>query len=318
MNTSIKTFKSVFTFAFFIYFILTSNYVGAQKSPWQLEVGYGQVYVRPGTTDNLAQKEYIWSDDERGDLFSMRTSLTHAMDLGLRYDIFKWWSVNLDFKQFYRRYYVWSGTFIDEPGELDAPGKFEIVPYVNGLDLPDMFLGKTLRSLSWQLGTEFSHRLNQNGKWRLHYFLSLNRDQYEVDLDAFDTDVNYGGGGHYTRLFSQERIDYIMEGKFELKSDNPGRSGFQGSTNLGLGLSRKLGNGMGLRFEMGYRNILWTKNLQLDENHWELNLNYKEFDESIEDITYETSTAYEFPLEVAGLYTNIAFTFRPFRSKRDR
>lgn len=315
MNKFMKNSKGVFSLAFIIFFI---GIINGQNSPWQLEIGYGQVFINSRMTNNLAQKNWVWYDVNRGDLLSMKTSQTHMADLGIRYDVFNWWSLNLDFKQMHRRYYIWSGTYLSEDNGNFSAGEYNIIPYVNGFGLPDMFLGRTLRSNSWQIGTEFSHCFEKSHTWKIHYFVSLSRDQYEVDLDAFDTDVNYGNSGFYTDINTGQRVNYEYFGDFSLKSDNPGRSGYQGSTNFGLAISRKLFNGMGLRLEIGYRNILWTKNIQLDENHWEIDLRYEEYADQSGELTYSNSVVHEFPLEIAGIYTNIAFTFRPFRSRRDK
>ncbi|KXK39071.1 MAG: hypothetical protein UZ09_BCD002001110 [Bacteroidetes bacterium OLB9] len=295
----------------------------AQKSPFQLRIGYEQLYVSKGATDGIAEKTWTWHAPD-GDIFQFRTSLTHAYQLGLGYDITNWWNVNLNFKKFYRRYYVWSGTYLQEKWEGNAPGQFKIVPYVGGwFSLPSMFLGTTLATTSWQLGTDFHHKISKNGKWHLHYYLSLNRDLYEVNLNEFDTPVYYEGNGAYFRIGDERRVDYTTKGNLTLRSNNPWTSQFRASTNIALAISKKMKNGMGLRFEFGLRNIRWIKDNLLEENHWEIDLNHQRSfkDPNDPDITHiylDINAKHDFPLYLGGYYTNLSFTFRPFRSPRDK
>lgn len=310
-----------------VFFIVIITKIHAQKSPFQLNIGYEQLYVSPNTTNGIAEKSWIWTTDQGDDLFTMRTSLTQAYQMGIAYDLTKWWSVKLNFKKYYRRYYVWEGNYITSSYEGEEPGQFVIIPYVGWsfwyFTFPDMFLGATLATTSWQLGTDFHHPISRNKKWHLHYYLSLNRDLYEVNLDKFDSDVYYGGSGSYTDIHTGENVNVSMSGHFILKSKNPQQSQFRGSTNIAIAVSRALRNGMGLRLEFGLRNIRWIKDNLLQENHWELNLNHQRYIENENDpgnpeIIMDESVRHEFPLYLGGYYTNLSFTFRPFRSPRDK
>lgn len=300
---------------------ISVHVVHAQNSPFHVRVGYEQLYVGEGTTDGLAQKTWTWTEGN-DDLIQFRTSLTHAYHLGLGYDITKWWSINLDFKKYYRRYYLWSGTYLREEWEGHEAGQFKIVPFVGSLGLPDMFLGATMSTNSWQLGTDFHHRLSKDGKWKMHYYLSLNRDRYEVNLHHFDTPVAYEASAWYNRIEDGQRVEYTTEGSLEFRSTNPFQSRFRASTNIALAVSRELGNGMSLRFECGLRNIRWIRNNLLEENHWDIDLTHRETYADPDDpaITHvsEISTQHEFPLYLGGIYSNVSFIFRPFRSARDR
>lgn len=306
--------------------LVISLSMNAQKTPWELRLGYEQMYVSSKMTDGIAEKTWIWTDGLRGDeLFAMRTSLTHAIDLGIAYHITKWWDINLNYKDFYRRYYVWSGTYISKNIEGDDvydPGRFNMVPYEYGwFSLPSMFLGRTLSVKSWQIGTDFHHNISKDGKWKLHYYLSFNRDKYKNELHYFDLPVNYGDEGYYNDYYTNQRVDYEINGKLSLKGFNPWQIQYMHSTNIALALSRDLKNGMGLRFEFGLRNISWTRDLLLNENHWELKLQFEEFalnDLGEKEYIYESNVKHDFPLYIGGLYSNLSFTFRPFRSPRDR
>ncbi len=303
-------------------FMFNSLILIGQNSPFQLRIGYEQLYVSSNTTDGISEKTWTWNVPD-GDILQFRTSLTHAYHLGLGYDITKWWNINIGFKQYYRRYYVWSGTYLHEEWEGYDPGQFQIVPNVGGLGLPSMFLGSTLSTTSWQLGTDFHHSISKNKKWHLHYFLSINRDLYEVTLHQFDTPVYYESDSWYNDVNSGGRIDYTTKGNLILKSTNPNDSQFRASTNIALALSRKFKNGLGLRFEFGLRNIRWIKDNLLEENHWEIDLNHQRSftdpnDPDITHIFYDINARHDFPLYLGGYYSNISFTFRPFRSPRDK
>jgi len=297
--------------------LFISKQTYAQNSRWQVKIGYEHVYVRPAFTNNLAEKTFTWNDPNRGDLVQWRTNLPFGYDLSLGYDVTKWWNVYFGSKQYYRRYYIWSGTYLREPNVGKQPGQFAIVPTVTSLGLRSKFLGTTLRTRSWHLGTEFKHPISKNKKWYLHYILSLNRDQYELDLNTLDTPIDFRADAWYRRIENDERVEYYLQGDFNLRSNNPGNGGYQGSTTLGLGISRQLKKGMAFRIEFGFRNILWTEDLQLDENHWDLDFEYVEFDPNTNQTLYRNTISHEFPLEIGGFYNNISFTFHPFRSKRD-
>ena len=313
----------------FTLMLLTICLIG-QNSPFQLRIGYEQLYVSPKTTNGVAEKTWTWHVRD-GDIFQMRTTLTQAYNLGIGYDITKWWNISLNFKKYYRRYYVWSGTYISkEHEELDrgrTAGQFHIVPfYARNLlwyNVPSTFHGTTLATTSWQIGTDFHHRISRDSKWQLHYYLSLNRDLYEVSLKEFDTRVRYGGEGWYKRVEDDQRIDYLIDGMLTLRSTNPGVTQFMPSTNIALAVSKKMRNGMGLRLEFGLRNIRWTKDNLLEENHWDLDMYFQQYvrDETnpeYKHVIYESYIRHEFPLYLGGYYTNLSFTFRPFRSPRDR
>lgn len=305
------------TFTFFLAIFSIAQNSFAQNSKWEVKIGYEHVYVRPEYTNGLAEKTFTWHDENRGDLVQWRTNLPFGYDISIGYDVTKWWNIFAGSKQFYRRYYIWSGTYLNEPRDGTPAGEFDIIPFVGRFGLRSKFLGTTLRARSWHLGTSFKHAIGKNKKWDLHYILSLNRDQYELDLNRLDTPINFEGNGWYRRIEDGVRREYTIKGDFVLRSNNPGNGGYQGSTTLGLGLSRKLKKGMAFRLEFGFRNILWTENLQLDENHWDLNFEYREFERETNQTSYQNSIQHDFPLEIAGFYNNISFTFYPFRSKWD-
>jgi len=305
------------TFIFGICFLFCTNQTLGQRSKWQVKLGYEHVYVRPEYTNNLAEKTFTWHDENRGDLIQWRTNLPFGYDISIGYDVTKWWNIFFGSKQYYRRYYIWSGTYLNEPLVGKQPGEFAIVPFVGAFGLRSKFLGTTLRARSWHLGTSFKHPISKNNKWHMHYIISLNRDQYELDLNRLDTPIEFEGQGWYRRIEDDVRIEYTTRGNFILRSNNPGNGGYQGSTTLGLGLSREIKKGMAFRIEFGFRNILWTENLQLDENHWDLDFTYREFDRETNQTLYQNAISHEFPLEIAGFYNNISFTFYPFRSKWD-
>lgn len=313
--------KGPWPLAIYILFICSNAH--SQKSPFQLRIGYEQLYVSPNTTNNIAEKTWTWNAPD-GDIFQFRTSLTHAYHVGLGYDLTKWWNVNLNFKKFYRRYYVWDGTYLQEEWEGNDPGQFKIIPYRYGwFGFYDMFLGATLSTNSWQLGTDFHHSISKNGKWHLHYYLSLNRDLYETSSYQFDTEVFYEGNAWFNRIKDGQRIDYTTQGTLIIRTDNPQTSPFRASTNIALALSRSFKNGMGLRLECGLRNIRWIKNNLLEENHWEIDLNHQRSfidpnDPDITHIYYDINAKHDFPLYLGGYYANLSFTFRPFRSPRDK
>jgi len=304
-------------------YILSLTTAYSQKSPFQLRIGYEQLYVSKWATADIAEKSWTWNTSD-GDILQFKTSLTHAYNLGMSYDVTKWWNINLNFKKYYRRYHVWSGTYLQEEWQGHDPGQFKIVPYVYGwFGLPSMFLGRTLSTNSWQLGTEFHHSISKNKKWHLNYLFSINRDLYEADLSYFDTPVYYEGDGWYTDINTGNRIDYTTKGNLTLRSNNPWQSQFQASTNIALAISKNMKKGMGLRFEFGLRNIRWLKGNLLEENHWELDLNHQRSfkdpnDPNITHIYYDINAKHEFPLYLGGYYSNLSFTFRPFRSPRDR
>ena len=319
LNMRILSFCKGLVSLAFTSVLFTIN-IQAQNSPFHVRIGYEQLYVGSKITNGIAQKTWTWTRGD-DDLIQFRTSLTHAYQLGLSYDIVEWWSINIDFKRYYRRYYVWEGTYLNEEWEGHDAGHFVIVPFVGSLDLPDMFLGSTLATNCWQLGTEFHHRLSKSGKWKMHYYFSLNRDLYEASLLYFDTPVVLEGNGWYNRIEDGKRVEYTTEGTMQFQSTNPGKSQFRASTNIAIAVSRLLKNGMGLRLEFGLRNIRWIKNNLLDENHWSIDLTHTERwkDDNDPHITYftEDKINYNFPLYLGGFYSNLSFVFTPFRSSRD-
>ncbi len=284
-----------------------------QNSPWELRVGYENLFVRPETTNYYAEKTWVWNIPERGDVFTARTSRTHATILGIKYDVKKWLSISLDYKLFIRRYYIEGGTYTD--------GTFELIPSVGTFEIRSMNLGRTMTASSYQFGLDFSHRLGKNDKWRIHYYLSANNDLYEKQLQYFDNNVFLDLNGWYIDETNSQRYEDYVRGFETWKSTNRGRSSYQPSTNLAIALSRKMKKGMGLKLEVGFRNILWIENALLKENHIEFDLMYvesiKQDDGSLIQ-TFERSVLYDFPLYLGGIYSNISFTFRPFRSPRDK
>jgi len=59
----------------------------SQNSKWKLHVGYDQMYGFPNSANNVSKRHWVWNDPNRGDLFTMRTSLAHGIKTGISYDI---------------------------------------------------------------------------------------------------------------------------------------------------------------------------------------------------------------------------------------
>lgn len=173
-------------------------------------------------------------------------------------------------------------------------------------------MGKTLSSKSWHIGTTLSHKVTENGKWRMHYYFSLNVDLYDINMNHFDLPIGYSGESSYNNLLTNDRIAYNIIGDFSLNSK--GKTAFTNSINQSFSLSYSLPRGKALKFELGFRHLPFaTKHV----NYFELDLEYIEFNEERTALLYTSSTRQKFSIYTGGYYSNLTFTFRPFRSKRD-
>ena len=197
-------------------FILLSNVLIAQNSKWEINIGYEHLANIPSLTNELSENNWIWNN-EGNEYFTMKTSLIHSPVVGIKYDVTKWLSLTYNHKVYYRKYFVWAGTYLREEWEGNPPGKFKIVPFVGGLGLPDMFLGRTLTVKSNQWGLDFHHFLSNNRRWKMHYLINLNIDQYENQRSFRDTPVDYGGSGWYKNDGS--RTEYEIVGDFTITTN---------------------------------------------------------------------------------------------------
>lgn len=300
--------------------LLSTKQAISQESPFQVRIGYEQLYVRPGLTNNIAEKKWVWTDEvTNDDYFTMRTGVTQAYTIGVQWDAFPWVSIGIDYKNFYRRYYIWEGTYLSEAEGKYPANQYSMIPMI-GLFGSGKSLGRTLTTSSWQLGIEFHQPITFENKWYLHYYVSLNVDLYEKKLQFFDTPVNYQSTGvtSVENVDNQEiTVSHQIDGLFTLKGNNPLQAAYRPSMNLALAISRQLKRDNKMRLEVGLRNILWTKNVLLAENHWELDLTHERFyfDENTgeKQVIYSTSITHNFPLYLGGIYANISFVFRPFK-----
>lgn len=313
--------KISFTKILLITFFLTIgfiNIINGQNSKWQLHVGYDQMYVSPSSTKNAAERHWIWKDPNRGDLFTMRTSLTHGAKAGISYDVLKWWSINLNYIRYFRRYYVWSGTYNDDL-RIDPNsqrGLYEIQPYVGFLNIPSKFLGATLSSRTWQVGTNFNHKLTKNDKWHMHYYLGINIDLYNVNSNYLSTPIGYDVQSFYTNALTNEEVIVEINGRFNL-SNNIGTPALASSISQSIALSRAFSNGKALKFELGFRNIRFYSKTLFPQNYWDIELTYYEYNRGRNEMRYASTTRHNFPLYIGGFYSNLTLTFKPFKSKRD-
>ncbi len=306
---------------------LLSTSAYSQKTPWQLRFGYERLWVKPEYTDYIAQNHWTWVLPDRGEIFSFRTFQPWALSAGIRYDLFSWLTFFVDYKKYYRRYYISYGDYYY--GKFDygsEAGKFKLTPYVSyyiGIyAVPDRheWFSYDIQTESLQYGLELSHSLKRFKYLRLHYYVSVNRDQYEINLTLYDR-VTYfeQTGGWYIDKNYNKKILYSIKGQFILKGYDPEKM-YQFSTNTGIALSYNWPNGYGLRLDLGFRNIYFfykEREFLLRENHWQINVQYIETVEGSNHIRYQATAQYNFPLDIGGPYASISLTSRPFRSKRD-
>ena len=294
----------------------------SQKTPWQLRFGYERLWVKPEYTDYIAQNHWTWVLPERGEIISFQTFQPYALIVGIRYDLFSWWTFFVDYKNFYRRYYFLTGDYNDEKTAYgNENNQFEILDVVIYEFGPYSIKerdGDVLRTESLQIGIEFSHSLKKNKQYRLHYFFSLNRDRYEVNLPLYDR-VSYFGGelSGYVDPITNKKILTNFEGSMILRGYNP-YTMYQPSLNIGIAISRNWSNGYGIRFELGFRNIyaLYQEPFY-PENHWDISIEYIEIDADTHEAIFRAFEQYNFRLDIGGPYASISLTSRPFRSKRD-
>ncbi|MEZ4907427.1 MAG: hypothetical protein R2771_07260 [Saprospiraceae bacterium] len=248
--------KGNFTLTIFLA-ILFSDFCSAQNSPFHLNVGYEQLYVSPKTTDGIAKKKWIWLDETNNDeYFTLRTTLSQALDLGISYDLLKWLSFSLNYKTYYRKYYEWDGTYISEDKtQWGEYGHFGIIPFVGSLGIRATDGGRWLSVSSWQIGIDGHHFLNKNRNCLIHYYFSFNSDKYERELQYFDLPKYFESNGWYTDVYSGQKVYYVTKGTLTLRGKNPWQFPQQPSMNLALGLSRILKNGMGIKAEPGFIEI---------------------------------------------------------------
>ena len=298
-------------------FILLSNVLIAQNSKWEINIGYEHLANIPSLTNELSENNWIWNN-EGNEYFTMKTSLVHSPVVGIKYDVTKWLSLTYNYKVYYRRYFVWSGTYLHKEWEGNPPGKFKIVPFVGGLGLPDMFQGRTLTVKSNQWGLDFHHFLSTNRRWKMHYLINLNIDQYENQRSFRDTPVDYGISGGRFESIDGSTTYWEEAGDFTITTNSAGRKSTLPSTNFAIGFSKRNKIGRGVRFEIGFRDIRRT--WKLPKNEWDLSLVYTEFkndDSGNKIVTKQLETKHSFPLYLGGIYANVQYTFRPFRSRFD-
>ena len=304
---------------------LLSTSAYSQKTPWQLRFGYERLWVKPEYTDYIAQNHWTWVLPNRGEVFSFRTLQPWALSAGIRYDLFSWLTFFMDYKNYFRKYYIESGFYVKTKySDGFEGGQLQIIKLINynigWYEIYDIDPLYTLRTESLQFGIELSHPLPYRNQWRLHYYLSVNRDRYEVNLPLFDK-ITYIGNG--LRLFDdpmlKKKIRAYYLGSLSLKGYDPNFM-YQFSSNTGIALSYNWPNGYGLRFDLGFRNIYFfykEREFLLRENHWQINLQYIETVEESNQIRYQATAQYNFRLDIGGPYASISLTSRPFRSKRD-
>lgn len=293
--------------------IFISQLLPAQNSPWQLRIGYEQLWVNSTLTDGFAENEWIFRDG-KNEYFAIRATSCYTPVFGIRLDLLKWLSVSYDFKMHYRRYYV-----IDTDPYHNKQNLFKLA-YHGFID--DKFLGRTLVVRSSNFGIDFHHNISKNRKWELHFFFSFNVDNYENREQYHDTPVNYGGGGTYTdKKYHNKKTYFTVKGNFDINTDNRGAAPYVPSTNMALAVSRGLKNGQSLRLEIGFRNIRFLDNgFLLPKNAWELELTHRRYtinDDGTEHIFYKVDASHDFPLYIGGMYASISYMFRPFRSVKD-
>jgi len=261
----------------------------------------------------------------------MRAFQPYALSIGLRYDIFSWLTLYLDYKNYYRRFDLLPGLYSYAKDKRYPPGEepyqYGLVKFISyrigiyEIQDHDKWFDRDLRTESLQLGVELSHPLTRDKRWRMHYFVSQNRDRYEVILTYYDAMHYYESDLRFWYPQTKKHVDINVYGELILRGFDPEKM-YQRSINTGVALSRNWKNGYGLRFELGFRNIYvfyqgFNRYYLLWENHWEIALRYTETDPETGELLYQRGQTLHFPLYIGGSYVNISLTSRPFRSKRD-
>ncbi len=242
---------------------LLSTSAYSQKTPWQLRFGYERLWVKPEYTDYIAQNHWTWVLPNRGEVFSFRTFQPWALSAGIRYDFFSWFTFFIDYKNYFRKYYIESG-FYEKTKHTDGfeGRQLQIIKLINynigRYEIYDIDPLYTLRTESLQLGIELSQPLPYCKHWRLHYYLSVNRDRYEVNLTLFDK-ITYIGNDlrRYDDPMLKKRIRAYYLGTLSLKGYNPDFM-YHLSVNTGIALSYNWPNGYGLRLDLGFRKIYFN------------------------------------------------------------
>lgn len=297
---------------------LITNISNAQQSKFQLNIGYEHLFVGTNQNKDITQREWTWYDsDMDNEYFTARTSLTHAYSVGLAFEATKWLNLQATYKNYFRRYYFWFGSYVAEPWADYKVEHFNIAPYVGFLNRPDMSFGYLLQTSSWQFGLDFHHPITKSKEWHLHYILTLNNDVYEKSHYHFDkTDVLALSSSYINP--NNDEVQYRTTKTSGFESTNEAFP-FYVSANMGLALSKSLKNRSALKLEIGYRQVDAVSTID-DNNAWQIYVSHQEWinDPNAGAVNiYSTSEEYKFPLYLGGFYTNITYSFRPFRSKYD-
>ena len=294
---------------FFTLMLIVSD-TTAQNSRWSLKLGYEQVYVRPATTGGVAQKDWTWiSENGVDEYMQWRSNVTQGWRAGIAYDVNRWFTMSWHYTVLRRRNYLWGPTNVAilDPESATPNQRFGIRRFCGGSIwcVPDKTFGYTMRTKSWQLGMEFRHKI-VNPRWHAHYYVSSNFDQYRNDHDNFDLGAVYNYNGHTLRISAD----------IDLEAENPGEFYQYPSANFALGISREMGNGTAIRFDFGLRSIAWTEDYLPRNQHFVLDAQATHLQDGVPTGEVE-SIVHRFPLYIGGLYANLSFVFRPFRSKHD-
>lgn len=313
-NSNLHPFTTLFAITFFIFTINTVNY--SQQSKWQIRLGYEYGFVEDGGVND---KNWVWRNEERNDAyFQMKATNLHTAVFGIKYDALKWLSLGVDYKHFFRRYYLWPGTFLGEEKTASDRYSFINAPTVGFLGIDDKSTGARVTSNSWQFGLDFHHSLSKSKKWHMHYLVSLNFDNFERGRLSSDIrfPLNFSATNQPTDI-NDIQFTFVNEGNVMMNRIDPHISPSIVSTNLGLAVSRGFQNGMGLRLEIGFRDL---KPYRENELYWNLFLEHSEIEtnaEGVANLYYYTQISHKFSMLHDGIYGNLSFTFRPFRSKYD-
>ena len=275
-----------------------------QNSRWSANVGLEQIFISPTLTDGIAQKEWTWvSVNGIDEYFQWRTTPALGLSVGIGFDVTKWWTLRYDYKMLWRRHYIWGSSSATLAPELAVPGqRFIMLPWA------DKDSGLNLRLKTWQFGTEFKHKFICDN-WKLNYYLSLNFDQYRNDHHQFDRYLGYTYVGPV----------HLITSEIDLTAENAGEGYLVPSTSLAIGISRTLGNGMAVRADVGLRHIAWTKDFLPRNHHFVFDAEATVWSDNTKEVPiWNENFTHKFPLFIGGIYYNVTFSFRPFRSKRDR
>lgn len=291
--------------------------VYSQNSRWQLEAGIENLVNIPGWAEGAVSNSYVWhpsesyvshpKEERREEIFAYFAGPSIGYKLNLNFDIFSFWSIGIEHRRLHRRYYNPLGRVLDSGGRVYEYNYFTSI-------FEDKFLGTTLNTQSWGLKTDFRYPISGDKKWWLHHFVGLNLDLYKNNHFKRSKTINFGGSSGDT--FTD--YEYEISGRFLINTKG---SGVWPSLNLGTGISRSLRNGAGLKLEVGCKILPRYERAATINNHFLLDLRHRVYviedgvvtDEVVED----QSTYHKFPLYQAGVYMNLSYTFRPFRSKND-